>query len=1355
MPEPDSPAVTTFSADETLGRAAGLPLHLPGDPRRQAVPSIQGTVYQAWCSIDAWLRLTDANEAIYLEGAEDFDVARSDSVTTVQVKKNAGSISLGTAKAHEALENFWTLSCNESSRQIDFHYLTTSTIAMEKDANFDGLQGIEAWRVARTNPETASQVSAYLVTKLGVNSPLRAFLETATPAVVQERLIQRFYWFTNQPDLEVIKLSVDNRITILLEGQRRSVTLTSNVRKYLESRFWEVVIESLPSNRCLTRGDLLRQVESATTSYLPVPIDQLPGLIGNTPPGLNLLTLLIQKCPTPPDPLLKRPTLTRHLEELVKQRRVILLTGSVYKGKTTLAQLVASRICPTAWWINLTERKLNEVDNLFLALASQIESGDCPNLIIIDDLDINPKAHHAYKDSLRLVLARANTTGRGVILTAQGASSNSAVVDDFINIELLDVPELSTAEAKDLCREHGCPENCSQDWGKLVTMWTRGHPKLVQVRIAELAARGWPNPSYLDLTTQSSALTTARQMARQLLSETVPSPTVEFVYLVSESSVPMNREVLIRLAETVEGLTNAGDVLDKLVGKWLEQITVNYFRATALLQGVSTEVWSQEKRKQAHIRLHDAIRAKQPLEPSEAAALLFHAYLGGESDRLASTAITLQLIKDHQAKREVERQLQWLSLVALESGQTLVEDGMTGAILRGLQFQVASTLESDSLPEICERWADDVERLQSTEGKSLMLATMFFSIGLSQSINVSLKPRLKAIRGISMMPSELLEQQTAGMRQTLEELDPTEKFFKNATLAQKMLLLTTLNIRDMRGLDYLLQWLDNTASEDLRQQLDSMLEWPPVQDLGAFVQGAWAANHEETQNWEPWLALFERIIEYAKRRVSPRLGREAVKAKAIILTEYLERDEDALLLLDQADTAFGSSPILLEQRANVLFYRKDDETVLNIWNQMTSDTESKTSLDPFAHRRAGVSAARLKRWDEAEQIFTSTADSLTPRALDLLKFGLQVDAALVTSFAGNQARAAGKLANAILALPSEASNDGNPYWEAVLRVTVEVCLIIKRATWKQGEAGSRIQPGDASSPILKVSSVTPRQAVRCEKTKAQVLFIATTLGVGPSSITNELETLIASRYIHVRWRTSEARLALSYANGSGFGFIQALVNFETAWADISTREESLTILEPDDGPATNLVIAPERWFGLLVAGIICSGSHLMAHLEIWLEESKKELGGDAALTNAIRLVIDGASRPTEILEATVITTANAPTVRCGAAAKFLMEFPVASKTLQLQALLTSALMGDVSFSRQEIFNIHVAQRFASSWLVHAENRFQFSTPRTSVPALLHAIKEVEEGNGTLRLLLQAAGSALNQSLDDEIMKRLL
>lgn len=267
MPDRDSPDVSLLGVDKTLASIAGLPAQLPGDPRRQAVSSIHGTVYQALWSIDAWLRLASADEVIYLEGAEDFDVVRADDAITVQVKQHTGSISLGNAKAHEALENFWALSSKEPTRHVDLHYLTTSSVAMEQDASFGGLNGIEAWRAAQTNLEMATSVARYLELKFDAKRSLRAFLATAAPEVIQQRLIRRLHWLTNQPDLEAVKRSIDDRIAVLLDSQRRSVSLSSNVRKYLESRFWEVILEPSSARRCLTRGELLRQAEAATITY--------------------------------------------------------------------------------------------------------------------------------------------------------------------------------------------------------------------------------------------------------------------------------------------------------------------------------------------------------------------------------------------------------------------------------------------------------------------------------------------------------------------------------------------------------------------------------------------------------------------------------------------------------------------------------------------------------------------------------------------------------------------------------------------------------------------------------------------------------------------------------------------------------------------------------------------------------------------------------------------------------------------------------------------------------------------------------------------------------------------------------
>jgi hypothetical protein len=73
---------------------------------------------------------------------------------------------------------------------------------------------------------------------------------------------------------------------------------------------------------------------------------------------------------------------------------------------------------------------------------------------------------------------------------------------------------------------------------------------------------------------------------------------------------------------------------------------------------------------------------------------------------------------------------------------------------------------------------------------------------------------------------------------------------------------------------------------------------------------------------------------------------------------------------------------------------------------------------------------------------------------------------------------------------------------------------------------------------------------------------------------------------------------------------------------------------------------------------------------------------------------------------------------------------------------------------QELFNRHVAICFSESWRRHAQNGFQFYSPRTSVPLILGAIEEIERGSGTLKNLLNAASLALKQPLGD-FMERVL
>ncbi len=624
-----------------------IPAQFFGDPKRQAVHSIRGTVYQAWCSIDAWLKISNPDEVIYLEGAEDFDVVKSKGGTVVQVRNTTGSISLGTEKAHVALKNFWDLTLKEQNRRIEFRYLTTSSVALERDAIFDGRKGIDVWKSAQTNVNLVDKIAKYLIGKLGVDSPLSAFLSSSSEESIQKKLIQKFHWMTNQPGIDTVKGNIDNRIAFILKQSNYSLSSILNVRKYLESRFWEIITKRSITDRCLTYKDLFLQIEDATSVHITIPIDRVSDLITGEHFSFGLFRLLLQKVPKPPEPLLNRPQLIESVMNLISQRKAVLLTGSVFKGKTTIAQMVSSSLCPDAWWFNLSGRRLDQVDNIFLVLSSRIKDKDCPNLIIIDDIDVSPESYRIYKTSLDLVLHTAHLSGLNVILTAQGSPVDTLPIQDFGDAEIIEVPELSIDETEALCIEHGCHQELSKVWGPLIQIWTRGHPKLVQIRIAELHEYNWPNPTEEDVIKESHAVESFRKTSRIMLKQSASSSEIELVYLISECSILMHRTIAVRLSEFVEGISNGGDVIDSLTGKWVELIDNQWIRTTALIKGAAKDVWSTEKNKWAHNCIHDAILLSgKILDPSEAAAALFHAYIGGHAGRISNIALKLQKISE-------------------------------------------------------------------------------------------------------------------------------------------------------------------------------------------------------------------------------------------------------------------------------------------------------------------------------------------------------------------------------------------------------------------------------------------------------------------------------------------------------------------------------------------------------------------------------------------------------------------------------------------------------------------------------------------------------------------------------------
>jgi hypothetical protein len=345
------------------------------------------------------------------------------------------------------------------------------------------------------------------------------------------------------------------------------------------------------------------------------------------------------------------------------------------------------------------------------------------------------------------------------------------------------------------------------------------------------------------------------------------------------------------------------------------------------------------------------------------------------------------------------------------------------------------------------------------------------------------------------------------------------------------------------------------------------------------------------------------------------------------------------------------------------------------------------------------------------------------------------------SLAGNQIKAADRLAEAILRLPKSAAEDGDPAWEAVQRAAFEVGRRIRNALWDPAKVDAKLEPGHISSPGLRVDTKVPGQTARTSLLRADVSRLCACLGTGQKLLQSPAIIQIRESADHlVNFSVSEAQLALSYASGAGGDLVAGIDAFDRSLRVM--REERIRGQPPSSSHSNG----EPTWFGLLAAGLACITADLMLRLEEWVIASAQVSTELQYIKTAVGEIRVGASSPRVSVRSVLADPSLTAAVRCGAAAKLLVEPRTPEETFYAQNFIVSALASDASYLYQDVCNFHVARHFSLQWEQHALNPFNLPTPRTTVPGLRAAIDGVNTGRASLHLLLANVGGILAQPL---------
>lgn len=971
---------------------------LPGDPTRQAVATLRAYSYQIWRTIERWVSLKPG-ETLFIECAEDFDIAEADGATTVQVKDTETRISLASKDAREAILNFWKLQ-QRAPGNIRFQFLTRASFATEQGELLGRRPGIELWRkAAHGDVSSCELLRTFLVEKFSEHVEFKAYLQSQTPEELIRKLFRPFEWTTDEPDAEIVQEVIRRRLIEHGAQHGCGPSMSARVIGDLHMHCWQVAKRPTPEGRSLTREDFLFLFEKATAVLIPISalasaLNPTTGTSGTT--GALSLAVSLHfwtDVPPLPEPVLPRERAVAAAVSSLSVAAPLVLAGSAGKGKTTLAKLVALASRKDCLWIDLSGRESPFAEAALIALALNLEDRGRPFLVIMDDFLIEPTSVQGLWTSFSMLQRACKRSGSYLLITTKGVPQeriDARLISAGAKVQPLE--DLTKVETKDLLEKLGCPVSTSDAWSVLTLAQTGGHPKLVHVRALDLREQGWPKPSTEILAKTPASIAGQRESERLNVAQRESGPKLEFLYHLTLLTLPFDRKLALQLGSKIDGLSDPGTALDSYIGRWVEPFVESHFRVTSLLTNEAQKVWPMQKLKEAHMKIFDSFIENRVIDINYVFSILMHAYAAESSGRIAIYVHNL-IDRNDPHFPLIAKELKLLLYFGTGAGARAAPfNAHISLMLRLLQFRVASVEGPDELSRIATEWLWEIDNLPRGEAphdqEYLRLTRALWAGSIASSTEGDLPPQLILKAMVSLDASNALD--------TVPSLPDA---LKSESGSDDMLaiLFSLFQIR-CKTVEYLDRLLDAMAdvSPVHRSRMLQAINLPYFVDHTFIVEGAWVGEFKkQTPDWANVTRVLEKTKLLAKQWDATQLGWSAAKALSIVLDEHVKNRDAAIAVLEEGRNLFGAAPMLDEQLANIHYQHGEGDAALAIWEKSLALQQNAASTqvrDPFAFRKAAITAGKAGNFRRAAELFHWGSHWAKEAALQHTASGLKFDA---------------------------------------------------------------------------------------------------------------------------------------------------------------------------------------------------------------------------------------------------------------------------------------------------------------------------------------------------------------------------
>jgi hypothetical protein len=1030
-------------------------IQVPDDQKaRQAVASLGGHLYQAVRAASAWTQLKPG-EKLLLEVAEDYATLSGDILTMTQAKHEVGTVTLRNPGVRKALAGLIAFQNTNPGTRIRLVYLTTAAATREADSPLpDGESGIGSWQRAARGEDVEPLRQLLLETQ--TDPDLLQLVRGTDAETLRERLVEPVHWLTQSDGLAAATSGLEARLRELALARSGYADDGSRALQFL---VYDILRYSVAIDRVLTVEDFERVWEHSTSVAISATLARQ--IMAQTASGQDNAVLFAQSPPLPPlsPRLAPRAKLVDSYLASLERADVLWLHGSARLGKSQLARLIAARGITRWTFVSLKDRTDAERCTALRDAIARIGNDDFGGLIL-DDLPV--PASETLRHWIAVATLETGATSRGRIIVTSERAPLPQIRNAFTPLSIVthEAAYLLLEDVADIVTASG---GSADAWaGAIFLTCGSGHPLLVDARVAGLATRNWPADDRLaglGFGTIPSEVAEAREEISLALLGELSADAHLLLLRLGGVFGPFDRDMVDAVAAISPPIARAGTLFTMLVGPWIELVAKDRFKLSALLTQAASDLSATDR-----AAIHDAIVGtlikRNPFPADLLSPLLFHAMV---SRSLNGFMFIVHAVMNSDRRALAPSLLPLTFMKSGENGRLVPESEGVSIMLRQVQLIVAVNLPDIGHASLLREALAENSQIQGIlrDVNLYMIATTVLSAeGLELGADqwMPLLVRYKELRDGGSLPPELDD--------VLERTD-----LGGLTTDQFFFMMRSNQTKTIAALKILFDALD-TIDPAWRAQLlkagPTLLKGPPL-----FVQMAWSSEaHEKTLDADVGQAVYAALAAQAVGWGEREIAIECFRSRAVLFDEYLKRPDDALAVLDEAESLFPADARVQRSRATVLGNMGRHQEELDLLATLPPDYSVEEPLERIMMlRSAAISAGKAGDYLRAAQLFRETYElSLEEEPLTLgagVAPGLLADAAVMAICGEDPAAALLDLSRSIERLEATDAHAEDVSYAFAQKAVDHVCQ------WACASVEGRTFPSDLSKTPGICSTLRP------------------------------------------------------------------------------------------------------------------------------------------------------------------------------------------------------------------------------------------------------------------------------------------